>query len=536
MVVEIAKGVSRHPKAGYNGHMIRINNDLQFSTATGKIVLSLTALLALFLLSPSMLAPSSAQAQSSEPVGPTSEIIPLSSLGERAVGLTTQKVEKQSLPKLIQTPGKIEVIPTHVYVQHAPLSGRISRVLANLGDTVTTGQVLIILESPELNRLAADLMQSKQQLEADLAIAQVETDNQVKENKSRLALAQTTYNRDKKLFDERIGSQKDVQAAQMELEVAQTKLQTSIKNRDITLQSLHSKIKTVLEPITRQLKLLGVTEQEISEMLSRQNSIMEVPVRSQKPGVIIDIDANIGEGINTSSPLFTIADLSTVWATANIYEEDMSRVAERQEVSISVGAFPDEKFIGKVSHVGMQVDPNTRTLPVRIEIKNPSWKLKPDMFARLSIETNEPASSILVSKDAVIERNGHSMVFVKVKGGYQPTQVNLGRTFGDQVEILNGLSPGQIIVTRGAFQLAAELLKSHGGADLFTHPVEGERIGFEHHMEAPAKPGLGLAGGIIGILVAFILGISVGIIFFVRRQKQLSVNKEESQYYVKSPD
>jgi hypothetical protein len=214
----------------------------------------------------------------------------------------------------------------------------------------------------------------------------------------------------------------------------------------------------------------------------------------------------------------------------------MSRVAERQEVSISVGAFPDEKFVGKVSHVGMQVDPNTRTLPVRIEIKNPSWKLKPDMFARLSIETNEPASSILVSKDAVIERNGHSMVFVKVKGGYQPTQVNLGRTFGDQVEILNGLSPGQIIVTRGAFQLAAELLKSHGGADLFTHPVEGERIGFEHHMEAPAKPGLGLAGGIIGILVAFILGISVGIIFFVRRQKQLSVNKEESQYYVKSPD
>ena len=155
-----------------------------------------------------------------------------------------------------------------------------------------------------------------------------------------------------------------------------------------------------------------------------------------------------------------------------------------------------------------------------MKIKNLDGKLKPDMFVELRIQTHEPAQAIILPKEAVVEKTGHFGVFIEVKPGvYQLNMVELGRSLGDEVEILAGLTPGQKVVSRGAFQLDAHLLKSRGNTDAFSHPTEGH----EHdHEKAPGKgegeSGLASAAGKLTpvLLVAAMIFGSVATAVFLR--------------------
>src|SRR5262249_39812981 len=236
----------------------------------------------------------------------------------------------------------------------------------------------------------------------------------------------------------------------------------------------------------------------------------EVPVRTARAGVVTDIKTSVGSAIDPNDLLFRISDLSRVWATADIYEEDMSRVKLGELVNVRVAAYPNETFSGHLTFVGREVDAITRTLPVRIEIPNADIKLKPDMYADLTIETSEPKLAIIVPKDAVVHKTGHTLVFVQTAGGYQPFRVQIGRSLGDDVEILEGLQPGQRVVVRGAFQLDAELLKSHGNKHLFVQPTEGQELA-ENDEDSARPQGFSLAWPVLAVIVsaAFLLGFVI---------------------------
>jgi len=445
-----------------------------------------------------------------EATGPVGEAIPVSNLGRAAIGVAVETVAKKPLPLQIFTTGKIEPIPTREFYQYALLTGRVKDVRVGLGDKVQPGQVLIVLDSPEINQLAAETIQNKENLEAEIKQQGAALDAEVKQARAQVDLWTAVFNRDEKLYREGIAPKSQVEKSQSELINAQARLNSAVRTREVTLAALDTKLRVSMESMTHRLKQLGVNPEAVTEMLRRMHTVLEVPVRTARAGVVTDIKTSVGSAIDPNDLLFRISDLTRVWATADIYEEDMSRVKLGQLVNVRVAAYPEETFSGHLTFVGREVDAITRTLPVRIEIPNADVKLKPDMYADLTIETSEPKLAIIVPKDAVVHKTGHTLVFVQSAGGYQPFRVQIGRSLGDNVEILEGLQPGQRVVVRGAFQLDAELLKSHGSKHLFVQPTEGQELA-ENDEDSGRPQGFSLPLPALAVIVsaAFLLGFVI---------------------------
>ena len=381
-----------------------------------------------------------------EPVGTQGEIIPLTALGRSAIGLKVQAVSRSVRSLELRTPGIIEIIPNRKFDEHSPVSGRVLRVSVNLGDTVKAGQVLLFLESPELNATAAEIIKNQQDIETEIAQQTELLDNDVKQAQAKINLAQANYSRDSKLMEEKIGSQKTMQTSLAELEMDKSQLKTAIDKRELTVRALQVRLRLTIEPLRQRLKLLGQSDADISQMLKSGHPIAVAPVRSARLGTVTFLNASPGQSIDPGVRLFTVADLSRVWATAHIYEDDIGRIRKGQPVTIRVPAFSDRLFHGFLSYIGDGVDPQTRTLPVRAEIANPGLSLKPNMYADLVIQTGVEATSIFLPSDVVVSRGGRHFVFVEVKDGFQPVPVVVSGVSGDNVEIIDGLSEG---TTRG---------------------------------------------------------------------------------------
>jgi multidrug efflux pump subunit AcrA (membrane-fusion protein) len=466
---------------------------------------------------------------------PTGDIVTLSADAQKAIGLNVIEVKRLPLPREIAVFGTIEAMPTRTFIQHALLGGRVIDTKVELGDQVKKGQVLAILDSPEINRLAAETLNTKNNIETEIQKLRSDYASERKQNQARLDLAQSTYNRLITLHQEKIAALKSLETARTELEVAKNRLENIKKKEEVELQALELKLQISLRSLTDRLRQFGVPEESIKKMLVSKVAMLNVPVTSTRSGVITDVQANPGETINGESPLFDILDYTTVWAEAEVYEGDMDRVKANQKVTIRANAIPGVQFLGKVAHVGSEVDPTKRTLPVRVEIPNPNLRLKPDMFVELFIQTEEPTLTIKVPKDAVVEGSGHYAVFVQVKEGtYQMTRVVQGRSFGDDIEITQGLKPGQKVVARGAFQLDSNLLKAHGSTDSFTHPTE------QHHHDEDEddddeKPtnNSPFANPLLLVMaaVAFVLGIGVASLFMrpSKQPERIAPQSEEAQ-------
>jgi cobalt-zinc-cadmium efflux system membrane fusion protein len=469
-----------------------------------------------------------------EPSGQTAEVIPLSSLGRASIGLQVAPVKREPLPLQIATTGKIEAVPTRVYYQHALLTGRVIQVLVTPGQYVEAGKALVLIDSPEINQLAAETLQIKAQLEADIAQQKAQLDAEIKQAATDVNLWEANAKRDKGLFDEGIGSQKAWQQSNAQQILSQSKLSALKTKRDLTLKALKIKLDLTFDSLSHRLAQLGVSPKEFSKMIARQHTILVVPVTSARAGVVTDLKASAGQSISPNDMLCRIADLRQVWATADIYEDDMARIKVGQKVLVKVAALPESEFSGTLTYIGAQVDPQTRTLPVRAELANPEERLKPDMFADLFVQTTDPIPAILLPQDAVILRQGHHEAFVEVKGGFRPTIVQVGRTFGDKVEIVKGLQPGDPVVMRGAFQLEAETLKSHGNAELFVQATEGERSmpGSKEPEEQENKnPGMSTSPLLLIVIVilAFVFGFIVSTLW--RRPTKVTAPNSTSESY-----
>lgn len=477
-----------------------------------RIVIAVAVLLCLLASTGSVTAKNLVPSDQCE-VGPIGEPIPVSALGKAAIGLHTETITLQPLSAQITTTGKIEPIPTREFNQQALISGRINRVLVQPGEAVHAGQVLLMVDSPEINQLAAETLQNKFGIESEIHKTAATLDAEINQAQAQLNLAELNLKRSQQLVNEGIGAKKDMQNYVADVAYAKNRLDVAIQQKEIALKALRTKLRIGFESLLFRLRQLGVPEGELKNMLLSQNTIKEVPVTSTKSGVITDIQASAGSSVSQSVPLFKVSDLGVVWATADVYEDDMSRIRLGQNVLVKVGALPNEVFRGKVTFIGRLVDPATRTLPVRVEINNPGLRLKPDMFATLYIETGEASQSLVIPREAVVERTGHDVVFVDSPAGFQAYQVELGRSVGDNVEIVRGIKPGQHVVTQGSFQLDAELLKSHGRTDLFIHPVEGEREQADlKQTSGSSQP----SWQVIAVLVfaAFLLGIVASVLLF----------------------
>jgi cobalt-zinc-cadmium efflux system membrane fusion protein len=346
---------------------------------------------------------------------------------EQWQALKVEAVETRSFRSEQVTEGNIALdddLNTPVF---SPYSGRVTRLIAKLGDMVERGAPLFTLEATEFVQAANDLVTA--------AAAQ---------RTARVQLTQAEINekRAHELYLAKGGALKDWQQSQTDLAAAQNGLRTA---------------EIAVAAVRNRLQILGKSDAEIAALEAQQTQKLEpgAVVTAPIAGMVTQRQIGLGQYIpsvtsGASNPVYTIGDLSMVWLIANVREADAGSVRLGQPVEVRVLALPDRVFKAEISWVAPAIDPNTHRLPVRADIENRDGVLKPNMFATFSIITGEAASAPAVPQSAIVYEGETARVWV---AGADRTlalrEVRVGRTSDGMVEIQAGLSPGEKIVTRG---------------------------------------------------------------------------------------
>jgi membrane fusion protein, heavy metal efflux system len=356
---------------------------------------------------------------------------------QKAMGLEVTPVREKVLSNSFSVNGKIEAIPAKSAEIKAPLSARVLKLAAARGQSIRPSQILAILDSAEIRQLAVEAERARTQAESAL-----------KQARAKLALAESTYQREKELLALRISSRKDFQVAQSERDQAQADLEFA-----------QAQVKLSASLLTSRLAQLG-------QRGVRAKADGSIEVASPIAGIISDQQVTEGEAVEPGKSLYQVINLSRVWATAQVFEQDLSKVHPGETVEVVVAGYPKQIFRGQIVSIDPVLDPDTRTLGVRAVLTNAKGVLKPGMFATLRVVTGTRAQAVnVIPRSAVLDVDSKKIVYVQNGEAFVPTEVQLGQTDGDLVEVKDGAFPGDLVVTQRVFQLRSQTLKSSGGLE-----------------------------------------------------------------------
>ncbi|HEY9870683.1 MAG TPA: efflux RND transporter periplasmic adaptor subunit [Candidatus Obscuribacterales bacterium] len=376
------------------------------------------------------------------------------------MGIQVAPAQERVLDFVVETSGEVQAnanLLTHV---NAPVAGRVTEVLAQVGQHVTEGQPLLRIRSQDIGQSESDLLQNEGQVSADLKRDLLQVDSEINLAQAHLRLSESTYKRVSSLVEEKIASRADFETAKTHYEEDRLTLEALKRKRESIVALSQERMRLLTEPIKQKLRLLGVSETEIAKVLRSREINPLVPVVAPENGIVSERSINVGELTEPSKPLFTIADFHNVWLQAYIYEKDIARVAEGQPIVLELDSFPGEKFNGTLNYVADSLNPETRTLLVRAEVPNPGLKLKPKMFARMRIMVGR-RRVLAIPKDAVQDAGSYKVVYVPAgTGRYEERKLELGGESGGFVEVAGGLAPGEKVVVKGTFELRSESLKA----------------------------------------------------------------------------
>lgn len=217
-----------------------------------------------------------------------------------------------------------------------------------------------------------------------------------------------------------------------------------------------------LHEAEEKLHLLGMTEREIQRLAVKtlpHAEVARVSLRAPFSGAVIERNATIGEVVDPNTTLFTVADLSTVWVRADFPEQQAGRLKTGLTIEVRVSAYPDTMFQGAITYVGAVIDPTTRTVTARAEVSNPEGRLRPEMFAEVTLVTDE--QSVLSVPRAAVQQVGSRTVVFVVRGSsrFESREVTLGQASSEYVQVVTGLTLGDEVVTQGSYALKSELLR-----------------------------------------------------------------------------
>jgi len=213
----------------------------------------------------------------------------------------------------------------------------------------------------------------------------------------------------------------------------------------------------ILDAAGDRLRLLGMTAQEIEQIEAGGKISSDVSLSSPVTGIVLDKSVLEGQYITPGENLFTVADLRSIWVLADVYESDLSRLKVGQPVRVHVSAYPGAVFDGTVSFIYPTVSEQTRTLKVRMEFANPDMKLRPGMYADVTVDAGNGDQVLSVPASAVMRGSDMSYAFVVHKGGhFEPRLLKIGRSWGDCIEVLSGLREGEPVLTSANFLIDSE--------------------------------------------------------------------------------
>jgi cobalt-zinc-cadmium efflux system membrane fusion protein len=328
-----------------------------------------------------------------------------------------EPVEERAFPVEKESVGSIDFNEDMAVQVFTPYQGRIIALYAEIGSDVTKGQTLFTIDSP-------DLLQAESTLIAAAGVQQLDSKN---------------LDRLRDLFTSRAVSQHDVEQATSDEQTAEGNLRAA---RDA-------------------VRLFGKTDAEIDAIIAKRAADSTLVVPSPITGRITDRHAAPGLFVqpgNAPAP-YTVADIDTMWMLANVAESDSPAFRVGQQVQVKISAFPGRVFDGKVTTIGASVDPNTRRVLVRSEIKDPSHELRSGMFANFVIGVGAPLRSPAIPLDGVVREGDGTMTAWVTADRRRFTQrvVKIGQERDGYRQIVDGVQVGELVATEGALFLSNAL-------------------------------------------------------------------------------
>jgi RND family efflux transporter MFP subunit len=261
----------------------------------------------------------------------------------------------------------------------------------------------------------------------------------------------------------------DLVAAQEEL-LAAHRMETQL--RQTASQSVIDRMAGLVDAARRRLLLWDISPAQVEEVEQSGQVSRTLTLHAPFTGFVTEKMVQAGQAVEMGTTLYRLADLSSVWVEADIYEQDLRFVHTGQTMHVEIAAYPGELFQGRVSYIYPEVRMDTRTARIRISLANPGARIKPGMFATAQLESLVTEQAVLVPRDAVMHSGGHDMVFVDEGGGvYRAREVQVGADMGGSTQILSGLLPGERVVNRANFLLDSEsrLMESMGAMPGMNH-------------------------------------------------------------------
>lgn len=344
--------------------------------------------------------------------------------------LTTEAVGAMVFRAEHLTEGKIAVDEDRATQVYSPYAGRVIKLLAKPGDMVIAGQPLFVVESPDMVQAQNDFIGAISGL-----------------NKAHAALnlAKLVEQQNKSLYETKAGPLRDLQQAQATVLAAQNDVRAA---------------QIALEAVRNRLRIYGKRDEEIASFGETGAINPQMTIYSPIAGAVVQRRVGPGQYINTAasgpSPAandatYVIGDLSTVWLVAYVRESEAPNVHVGEAMHFTVLAFPNRVFTANIAYVATSFDAATRRLLVRATIDNSEGLLKPEMFASVTILTNEGDSSPAVPREAIIFDGKNAHVWVtREDRSVEQRQIKTGLSNGQMVQVLDGVKIGEKVVTKGS--------------------------------------------------------------------------------------
>ncbi len=334
----------------------------------------------------------------------------------QSAGIVVETAGPVQMKTVIELPGEVKLNADKVVHVVPRLSGVVTAVYKNLGDTVNHGEVIAVLDSRELAELKSAYIASIKRVE----------------------LARLTFERKERLWKEKISSEKDYLASRQALVEEEINLQT----------------------VKQKLLALGLSQTDMDTVSDKTDrSLTRYEVRALFDGMVIEKHISVGESVKEDADIFVLADLSTVWVDVTVYAKDLNVVKTGQTVTVKSEAL-GLKTAGILTYLGPLVGEQTRTAQGRVVVPNTSGQWRPGLFVTIEIVQEEVSVPVAVPVDALQTYRDWSVVFVQYGDLFEVRPLELGRNDGQWVEVLHGLLPGERYVARNSFILKADLGKA----------------------------------------------------------------------------
>lgn len=365
-------------------------------------------------------------------------LITLDKAEQDSAHIAVEAIQPKDVVQRITAPGKLVINEDRTWRVGAIAPGKIDDLFAKVGDSVRAGQILARIHSHDVHEARAAYRE-----------ATVELD------RARSAVSYATQRRDraKRLLELKAGSRQDLESAESGLVDAQA--QVSKAQAEVRKERIHL------------IDILHVSLDDGSHSGSGKQSNQhddpedDIPVLAPASALVFERKASVGSVVNAGDVLFSLTDITSLWMIAAANETDLSLLRTGQTAEISVRAYPDKTFRGRILKLGEELDPATRTLEVRILVPNPHGLLKPEMYASAGIEQPQRRRAIFLPEAAIQDIDGVPAVFVRrADKRFEPRTIKTGQHVNGETEVLEGLHAGEAVVVKGSFILKSQLLKS----------------------------------------------------------------------------